>query len=111
MKEHLAALAGNNVAYDGGVSGKDYQAHVAPLTSGEGEIIGCIGLAVDVTERKALEIQMRQAQKMEAVGRLAGGAWRTILTTCCRSLPVTLNLESLFERPLAQQSRTRKEGL
>jgi signal transduction histidine kinase len=72
VKEHLAALAGNKVAYDVSVNGKDYQAHVAPLTS-DGEIIGCIGVAVDVTERKALEMQMRHAQKMEAVGRLAGG--------------------------------------
>ncbi|MDT4967154.1 MAG: hypothetical protein QOJ64_1891 [Acidobacteriota bacterium] len=73
VKEHLAALAGDKVAYDVRVNGKDYQAHVAPLTSDAGEIIGCIGLAVDVTERKALEMQMRHAQKMEAVGRLAGG--------------------------------------
>ncbi len=39
----------------------------------DGKLVGVFGTARDVTERMSLEQQLRQAQKMEAVGRLAGG--------------------------------------
>jgi PAS domain S-box-containing protein len=38
-----------------------------------GKVIGLTGVTSDVTDRRATEQQLRQAQRMESIGRLAGG--------------------------------------
>ncbi len=45
----------------------------SPLHSPEGAVCGAIAVITDVSDGKRMADQLRQAQKMEAVGRLAGG--------------------------------------
>jgi two-component system, cell cycle sensor histidine kinase and response regulator CckA len=44
-----------------------------PLVDESGRVLGIASLVQDVTERVALEQKLRQSEKMEAIGRLAGG--------------------------------------
>jgi PAS domain S-box-containing protein len=46
---------------------------VTPLRDGEGKITHFISNDRDITDRRRLEDQLQQAQKMDAIGRLAGG--------------------------------------
>ena len=51
----------------------DVSLTVSPILDGSGQFIGISKIAQNVTKQKLLEAQLRQSQKMEAVGQLAGG--------------------------------------
>jgi signal transduction histidine kinase len=76
---HLKALAGISSTYRDVCLGRSIEYLIRPLRSDSGDVVGAIGVAIDVTEaeharqeREKLVARLRQAQKLEAMGRLGG---------------------------------------
>src|SRR5438105_6258333 len=76
---------------------------VAPLHDAAGRVTGILSIAADLTEMRQLEVQYRQAQKMEAVGRLAGG----IAHDFNNLLTAIIGTTSLVLEDLGLESRAR----
>jgi PAS domain S-box-containing protein len=70
----------------------DISLTVMPIRSNDGRIVGASAIARNITEEKRAQEQLRQAQKMEAIGRLAGGVAHDfnnilgIITSCTELL-------------------------
>jgi PAS domain S-box-containing protein len=59
---HVRAVAGTSVAYAMTWNGRAFDTYVEPLLGPQQEIIGTVGLALDVTERQAAEEVQRQSE-------------------------------------------------
>jgi PAS domain S-box-containing protein len=79
MEARIAATTGANVNTEFRIRRKTDGAirhclcHAQTIRDPGGRMLAFVGTVFDVTERMELELQLRQAQKMEALGRLAGG--------------------------------------
>jgi PAS domain S-box-containing protein len=77
QRANLRALAGTTVTYEWDLQTRRGTRHMqttlSPLWGDQDRITGIVGVGRDITQRIEQEQQVRQAQKMEVVGRFAGG--------------------------------------
>jgi signal transduction histidine kinase/CheY-like chemotaxis protein len=76
LRENLErgeAFEGEVINYRKGGKEFNMEWQISPLHDANGKITNFVATQHDITERKKLETQFRQAQKMEGIGQLAGG--------------------------------------
>jgi PAS domain S-box-containing protein len=60
---HVQALGGAASSYAIDFRGRPFEVRIEPLRDGSGEVVGAVGLALDISERRAAEAEMRESEE------------------------------------------------
>jgi two-component system, cell cycle sensor histidine kinase and response regulator CckA len=109
---NMALYRKDGTTFEGDVS-------VTPLRDSFGRTLNFVAVGRDITRERQLERQFQQAQKMEAIGRLAGGVAHdfnnllTIMIACCDLLAESAPANTESHRRIAdiQQACDRAKSL
>ncbi len=73
LDDMRSVFKGETVTNEIDIGGIVYRSWYTPNRNDDGEITGLFGFSVDITELRLIESRLRQQQKLESIGTLAGG--------------------------------------
>lgn len=79
VAHHLAALAGQAQSFRYEFRGRWFEVLVEPLKDEQGQILGCVGAAIDATERRLFEVELaasrRRIEEAQRVAHVGSFEW------------------------------------
>lgn len=91
-------LSGETFVAEAEVSGRIFESHYTPHINGQGEILGCIGVAVDITEHKLAEAELIKAKERAEEANLAKSEFLSSMSHELRTpLNAVLGFSQLLE--------------
>jgi PAS domain S-box-containing protein len=115
-----AAMGGSSCTYEESIihkSGRRVDIHITKLPIVvDGKTVGIYGIAHDLTKQRVLESRLQQAEKLEAVGRLAAGIAHdfnnvlTVVQSCASMIRHDLPAESISRSDIDEIQTAVKRG-